>query len=374
MSENKEETLLYNIALSLIPNLGPYAFKNIISYCGSAQHFLTMPAGKAAKIPGIGLKLLEGRKKKDQYLKKAEEIINDTHINDLQIHTYMEKSYPSRLKSFVDAPVLLFSKGQMDLNPPKTIGIVGTRNASEYGKNITRKIVEDLAPYKPTIISGLAYGIDIESHRAALINELPTIGVLGASLDNIYPAPHKVTAQSMMANGGLLTEYKMGTNIHAKNFPARNRIIAALSDALIVVEAAKKGGALITAEISHSYNREVFAVPGNLQNTYSEGCNNLIRNMKAGIYMGAKDIEEALSWTKEKEGSIHGKANKKINLSQFSPSEKTILQTLSDAQSLEIDRLSWQTQIPVSQLASLLLNLEFQGLVKSLPGKKYSII
>ncbi len=372
MSKNKEENLLYNIALSLIPKLGPYAFKNIISYCGSAQQFLSMPPGKAAKIPGVGLKLLEGRKNKDEHLLKAEGIIKDAQNNNLHIHTYLDKSYPSRLKSFVDAPVLLFSKGNLELNPKRTIGIVGTRNASDYGKNITRKIVEDLSPYQPSIISGLAYGIDIESHRAALKNNLPTIAVLGASLDNIYPAPHAGIARSMLENGGLITEYKLGTKINPNNFPARNRIIAALSDALIVVEAAKKGGALITAEIAYSYNREVFAVPGNLQNTYSEGCNNLIRTMKAGIYMGAPDIEEALSWTKK--NSEKEIPAKKLDLSQFSPSEKNILQTLSDAQTLEIDRLSWQTQIPVSQLASLLLNLEFQGLVKSMPGKKYALI
>ncbi|UCS93048.1 DNA-processing protein DprA [Echinicola marina] len=367
-----ENQLQYSIALSLIPQLGPNIFKTVISYCGSPKNFFNMPPGKAAKIPGIGPKLIELRKQKQEFLRKAEKIMDDCHKHQIHIHTYLEPSYPTRLKSYLNSPVLLFSKGNINLNPDKSIGIVGTRNASDYGKMSTRKIVESLSPFQPTIISGLAYGIDITAHRAALDFGLPTISILGNSLESIYPASHKSTAANMMENGGLVSEYKVGTPLNANNFPARNRIIAALSDALIVVEAAKRGGALITAEIAYSYNREVFAVPGNLQNTYSEGCNNLIRSMKASIYTGPKDIQEALSWDNEnnKENPVK---KIKIDLSQFPVEEQTILKLLSDNQELEIDHLSWQSQIPVSQLASLLLNLEFQGLIKSFPGKKYGL-
>ncbi|MBD8490973.1 DNA-protecting protein DprA [Echinicola sp. CAU 1574] len=370
MSKTNDEQLLYAIALSLIPNLGPFIYKNIISYCGSALQFFNMPNGKASKIPGIGPKLLSVRKEKDQFLKEAEKILEDCLKNDLKILTYQDTTYPKRLKSFIDAPVLLFSKGNVNLNSTRTIGIVGTRNASEYGKTTTRKIVEGIAPFSPTIISGLAYGIDITAHRAALEFDLPTIAILGNSLEKIYPAAHKSTASSMYPNGGLVSEYKVGTALNPNNFPARNRIIAGLSDALVVVEAAKKGGALITAEIAFSYNKEVFAVPGNLQNTYSEGCNNLIRYMKASIYTGPKDIQESLSWETGNGAESTVKKNK-IDLSQFTKNEQTVLKLLSDNQELEIDRLSWQSQIPIPQLASLLLNLEFQGLIKSLPGKKY---
>ncbi|WP_215223542.1 DNA-processing protein DprA [Echinicola shivajiensis] len=374
MQKTTDETkLLYSIALSLIPQLGPNIYKTIISYCGTAENFFNLTRGKAAKIPGIGPKLLEIRKQKLQFLQKAEKVLEDCLKHQINIHTYLDPNYPSRLKSYLDSPVLLFTKGNINLNPERTIGIVGTRNASDYGKLTTRKIVESLSTFQPTVISGLAYGIDITAHRAALDFGLPTISVLGNSLESIYPASHKSTALNMMENGGLVSEYKVGTTLNANNFPARNRIIAALSDALIVVEAAKRGGALITAEIAYSYNREVFAVPGNLQNTYSEGCNNLIRSMKASIYTGPKDIQEALSWDKENKNPSYQKNKPKLELEQFSPTEQIIIKLLLEEKTLEIDQLSWQSQIPVSQLASLLLNLEFQGLVKSFPGKKYGL-
>lgn len=371
MSAPVNDALADHIALSLIPQIGPGIFKNIISYCGSPKNFFTMPKGKAEKIPGIGPKLLSIRNDYNQYLRLAHQVINDCLKNDVGIHTYLDASYPVRLKSFADSPVILFTKGDITLNPERSIGIVGTRNASDYGKSITRKIVEDLAAYQPTIISGLAYGIDIEAHRAALQFDLPTIGVLGTSLDKIYPAAHKSTAQSMMNRGGLLSEYKIGSELNKANFPQRNRIIAALSDAVIIVEAAIKGGALITAEIAYSYNKEVFAVPGNLQSKYSEGCNNLIRTMKAGIYMGSREIEEALSWTPPGAAPI-AKAPA-LDLNSFEPDEQLILKSLIENKELEIDQLSWMTRLPLSQLASKLLHLEFQGLIKPLPGKKYRV-
>ena len=372
MSIPANDVLAHNIALSLIPQIGPGIFKNIISYCGSSRNFFTMPRGRAEKIPGIGPKLLSIKNDYSQYLLQADKIIQDCIKNDVQIHSYLDPSYPIRLKSFADSPVILFSKGNINLNPERSIGIVGTRNASEYGKSITRKIVEDLAAYEPTVVSGLAYGIDIEAHRAALQSDLPTIGVMGTSLDKIYPATHKSTAQSMMDKGGLLSEYKIGSELNKANFPQRNRVIAALSDAVIIVEAAIKGGALITAEIAYSYNKEVFAVPGNLQSKYSEGCNNLIRTMKAGIYMGPKEIEEALSWNKAGAPALAKPAP--IDLENFEPDEKLILQSLIENKELEIDQLSWLTHIPLSLLASKLLHLEFQGLIKTLPGKKYRMV
>ena len=331
-----------------------------------------MPRGKAEKIPGIGPKLLVLRSQINEYLRRAEEIINDCIKRGVQIHTYLDQNYPSRLKPFADSPVYLFSKGNINMNPGRSIGIVGTRNATGYGKNITRKIVEDLAPYGPTIISGLAYGIDIEAHKTALQFGLPTIGILGTPMDKIYPSNHTSTALSMMENGGLVTEYKIGSELNKSNFPQRNRIIAALSDALVIVEAAFKGGALITAEIAYSYNKEVFAVPGNLQSKYSEGCNNLIRTMKAGIYMGPKEIEEALSWDKLGENS--SSKPHPLDLEQFGTEEQVILRILLDHKEVEIDRLSWLSNIPLSSLASILLNLEFQGVLKSIPGKKYRLV
>lgn len=372
METTNHDSLLYTVALSLIPKIGPGIHKNIISYSGSAKQFFALPKGKIQKIPGVGAKLSEVLHAKDSYLKEASIILEEAQRNRVKVISFMDKEFPKRLKSFSDSPILLFTRGDVDLNPERTIGIVGTRNATAYGKAVTAKIVEDLADYKPTIISGLAYGIDIEAHRAALQANLPTLGILGTPINKVYPAHHIQIAQSMMKSGGLVSEYRIGSALNASNFPQRNRIIAGLSDAVIVVEAAKKGGALITAEIAYSYNKEVFAVPGNLQSSYSEGCNNLIRTMKAGIYMGPKEIEEALSW--EKEGSETSKKAVVMDWDQFDELEKSILQMLVQERELEIDQLSWKTNIPISILASKLLHLEFQGFLKALPGKKFQLV
>jgi len=365
------ETLHHELALSLIPQIGPAVYRNIIAYTGSAYNFLELPNGKAAKIPRISQKLLSLRKEKNSFLKKAEELLEICFKKNIQVITISDPQFPQRLKSIEDMPMVIFSKGLSDLNPKRTLGIVGTRNASEYGRTITRKIIEDVAPYNPTIISGLAYGIDIEAHKTALQYDLPTLAVLGSSPDQIYPSIHKNTALAMLEKGGLISEFLPGSEMHPSNFPKRNRIIAGLSDALIVVEAAKKGGALITAEIAYSYNKEVFAVPGNLQSTFSEGCNNLIRTMKASIFTGLKDLEEALSWSKENNGT---EVKSKVEtLEGLDGMEKKIYEILEDSKELEIDQLAFRMEIPLSILASKLLNMEFQGIIRAIPGKKYKI-
>ncbi|WP_114751337.1 DNA-processing protein DprA [Pleomorphovibrio marinus] len=373
MTKPFQDDLLYNVALSLIPKIGPGIFKNIISYSGSAKQFFEMSKGKAGKIPGIGPKLLSYHAAKQVYLKQAASLLEEAIKLGTQVVSFWDDAFPQRLKGLPDAPVILFTKGNVNLNPHRSIGIVGTRNATAYGRAVTSKIVEDLIPYQPTVVSGLAYGVDIEAHRAALNFGLPTLAVLGTPIDKIYPSLHKPIANQMLNDGGLVSEYRSDAPLNPSNFPQRNRIIAGMSDALIVVEAAKKGGALITAEIAYSYNREVFAVPGNLQSIYSEGCNNLIRSMKASIYMGPKELEESLSW--------HGKGNSqeatspaKFDLDSLEHSERGIVQVLLDHGAMEIDRLSWETSLPISALAARLLNLEFQGIIKSLPGKKYTML
>ncbi|WP_194973163.1 DNA-processing protein DprA [Aquiflexum lacus] len=365
------ETLHHELALSLIPQIGPAVYRNIIAYTGSAYNFLELPNGKASKIPRVNQKLLSLRKEKNAFLKKAEEILEMCAKKNIQVVTISDPQFPQRLKSIEDMPMVLFSKGFSDMNPKRTLGIVGTRNASEYGRNITRKIIEDVAPYNPTIISGLAYGIDIEAHKTALQFDLPTLAILGSSPDQIYPSIHKNTALAMLERGGLISEFMPGSEMHPTNFPKRNRIIAGLSDALIVVEAAKKGGALITAEIAYSYNKEVFAVPGNLQSTYSEGCNNLIRTMKASIFTGLKDLEEALSWSKEN-NSVEAKS-KIESIQDLDETEKKIYEILDESKELEIDQLAFRMELPLSVLASKLLNMEFQGIIRAMPGKKYKI-
>jgi DNA processing protein len=342
-----------------------------LAYSGSPKDFFKLPKGKAAKIPRVGEKLLELQKQESTLLGKADVVLATCEKKGYQIHFSTSSEFPDRLKSIEDSPVILFSQGQGNLNFERSIGIVGTRSATSYGKAITKKIIEDLLPYQPVIISGLAYGIDIEAHRAALQAGLPTIAIMGSPLDQIYPASHKKTAEQLQETGLLMSEYGPGSRMVTGNFPARNRIIAGLSDALIVVEAAEKGGALITAEIAYSYDKDVFAVPGNLQSTYSEGCNQLIKKMKASIYTGPGDIAEALFWSKPGEEKIKKPA---LDLSGRDIEERSILQHLQEKGESEIDLMSYATEIPLGILSSKLLSLEFEGIVKSLPGKKFKLM
>lgn len=365
------ENLRYHLALSQAPKVGPSVFKAILAYSGSAKAFFNLSKGKASKIPRVGEKLLEIQKQAESHLKNADELIALCDKKGYRILTSTDPGFPSRLKSLEDGPVILFTQGKGDLNFERSVGIVGTRSATPYGKSITRKIVEDLLPYQPVIASGLAYGIDIEAHRAALQVGLPTIAVMGSPLSQIYPAAHKKTAEQLQENGILMSEYAPGSTMVPGNFPARNRIIAGLSDALIVVEAAEKGGALITAEIAFSYNKEVFAVPGNLQSPFSEGCNQMIKKMKASIYTGPGDIAEALFWTKPGEEKPKKPT---LDLSNRDEEEILILKLLQEKGESEIDQISYQTEIPLGMLSSKLLSLEFEGIVKSLPGKKFKLM
>ena len=365
------EAFRYLLALGLAPKVGPSLFKAIVAYSGSAEAFFNLNKAKASKIPRVGEKILEIQSQRDSLLKQADLLIEFCEKDNIQIHYYSKPSFPERLKVLNDGPVILFSKGNGNMAMERSIGIVGTRSATTYGKTITRKIIEDLVPYQPTIISGLAYGIDIEAHRAALQCGLPTLAIMGSPITTIYPAAHKNTALQLQESGLLVSEYSPYGKMMPGNFPARNRIIAGLSDALIVVEAAEKGGALITAEIAYSYDKEVFAVPGNLQSTFSEGCNQLIKKMKASIYTGPSDIAEALFWTKPGEEKIK-KPN--LDLSGRDEEEKSILIHLQEKGESEIDLISYATDIPLGILSSKLLSLEFEGIVKSLPGKKFKLI
>jgi DNA processing protein len=373
MSNPNNEELIFELALNLVPKIGPSLYRNILAYTGSAKDFFDLSSGKISKIPRFNKKLVEIKKDKDIFLKEASDIISKCEKKGIRILTFSDQRFPIRLKIMDDCPMVLYTKGNVNLNPDRSVAIVGTRNATEYGRNITKKIIEDVVPYHATVISGLAYGIDIEAHKTALNNNIPTLGILGSSVDQIYPAIHKNTADQMMeSGGGLVSEYPPGTVMHPSNFPRRNRIISGLADAVIVVEAAQKGGALITAEIAFSYNKEVFAVPGNLLSTYSEGCNNLIRTMKATIYTGPKDLEEALSWSKENLNATNTK-NRILDLSKFNEEEKAVINILIEKKELEIDQIGILLNVSISSLASTLLNLEFEGLIKSLPGKKYKL-
>jgi DNA processing protein len=247
---------------------------------------------------------------------------------------------------------------------------VGTRQATSYGKECVEQLVQDLIPHGALIISGLAYGIDIHAHKQALKHALPTIGIMGSGMDVIYPAAHHDIARKMLDNGGLVTENLFGTKPDAYNFPQRNRIIAGLCDAMVVIEAAEKGGALITAEIANSYNKDVFAFPGSVGETYSSGCNNLIKSNKAHLLTSIKDLEYIMNW----DAHVTKKVTPPLSLQEFDEPEQHVLKILRDKNApVLIDELSWKSNLPVSQLAAVLLGLEFKGVVKSLPGKQFDL-
>jgi DNA processing protein len=367
--------LLYEVAIGLIPGIGSSHTRQLISYCGSAENVFRETKGKLKKIPGIG-EVLASTIINQKIILDAEREIKLAEKFNTNILFYTHKDYPSRLRHIHDAPTLLYYKGAVDLNTKKVIGIVGTRKATEYGKDLVNKFLGDLMKYDLLVVSGLAYGIDIAAHKTALSNGQPTIGVMASSIDIIYPSVHKETALKMIDKGGLITEYPFGTKPDAPHFPSRNRIIAAMCDAIIVVEAAASGGALITAEIANGYDREVFAVPGSIGNKYSEGCNKLIRNHKAHILTDVKDIDYTMNCDiNEKTDKKYAEKNNLFieDLALFNPEEKEIINVMKGAESILIDDLSWKSQIPVSKVASILLNLEFQGIVKALPGKKFKL-
>lgn len=363
---------LHQVALSLIPKIGPSLSRQLINYFSTPQQVFNATKGKLSKIPGVGPKLSALIPNQKELLVKAEKIIEDSIKKGISIHYYKEAHYPKRLMNISDAPILLYSIGKVDLNPPRTIGIVGTRRATKYGLQMTEDIVAQIKPQEATIISGLAYGIDVKAHDSALKQQLPTIGAMACGLDKIYPSGNRNTALKMLENGGLISEYPIGTEADPRLFPARNRVIAGMSDALIVVEAAKKGGALISANIADSYDIPVFAVPGEIGNTYSEGCNLLIRNMKAAIFTSFQDVVEALNWDVQE--STQAK-NPELKYKDLQGDEKTIVEVLlKNGQQMHIDKLSWQSQLNMSTLASLLLQMEFAGYIKPLPGKEFRLV
>ena len=365
---------IYQIGLTMVPGVGDVAAKILLSYRGSAKDVFSCPSGKLKKIPGIGEVTVSAIKSFKDF-QNAEKIIEDCEKHNTDILVYTDEKYPKRLKQCADAPIVLYYKGDADLNQQKVLAIVGTRQATSYGKDFLNDFIEQLKPYNPLIVSGLAYGIDIIAHQESLRNGLPTLAVLGSGMDVIYPSSHKPVVQKMLeSNGGVLTEQPLHTAPDAKNFPARNRIIAGMSDAVVVVEAAEKGGALITAELANSYDREVFALPGNIGNLYSKGCNKLIRNHKAQILTSAKDLEYALNWENDKSNTINNSSSKNFDFDALNSEESKIVETiLNNENQILLDELSWKSQIPIGQMASSLLNLELKGIVKALPGKKYKV-
>jgi DNA processing protein len=360
---------IYQVAINLLPGIGNMLARQLISYCGSADKVFLHSKKKLMQIPGIGNKIANSIQNHVTF-QAAEEIISKCNRQNIQILHFTDDDYPQRLQQLYDAPDILFYKGNAKLNHSKIISIVGTRRVTSYGRAVTERIIQDLRKHNVTIVSGLAYGVDHIAHQEALNVGLPTIGVIAGGMNNIYPALHINTVKKMYLQGGIITEHEPDIIPEAHFFPERNRIIAGLSDAVIVIEAAKKGGALITAEFANNYNSEVFAVPGQIGQNYSKGCNNLIKSYKANIFTAVEDLEYILNW----EPAQQEESNNVLNSADLSIPEKKIINVLQkNINGIIIDDLSWKSQIPINQIATHLLNLEFRGFVKALPGKKFRI-
>ena len=363
-------SLHHKIALTFIKNIGPTLAKSLLAYFGSAEDIFKASSAKLIKVPGIGEKTIS-QLDFDEALKKAEKELIYVEKQGIEVIFYTDSKYPKRLKNCGDSPILLYAKGTMDLNPPHIISIVGTRNATDYGRQLCKQLIEELQQYNVLIVSGLALGIDVAAHKECVRLGMPTVGVLGHGLDRLYPSQNRVTADRMLENGGLLSEYPSGTIPDRENFPQRNRIVAGIADATVVVEAGIKGGALITAEIANSYNRDVFAFPGRLGDDFSEGCNFLIRNHKAGLLTCVADLAFSLGWEK----TDHAKPVEQFTLPlDLSTDERLIFDILQEHKTpLAIDDLTIKANMPMSLLAMNLLNMEMQGYISSLPGKTYKV-
>lgn len=369
MEQNDDEQLIYRMALHLLPGIGPVTARNLVSYCGGVKEIFQMKKSALEKIPSIGPERAKEIAKYRSFNKIYDEI-NYIKKNNIETLFYLDKTYPGRLRNCEDAPILLFYKGNADLNSSKIISIVGTRHITSYGKDMTDKLIKELSEFQPLIVSGLAYGVDIQAHKSALKYGLQTVGVVAHGLDKMYPADNAATAEKMIGSGGLLTEYIHGTKPERDNFPARNRIVAGLTDAVIVIESAKRGGALITAEIANSYNRDVFALPGRVSDLYSNGCHSLIRQNKASIFESAADIIDAMNWNQQSTKKVERQMRM---FEEYLPEEQLIIKTLDQNNKLTIDEIAINTCMQVSKVSSILLKLEFNGVLSPYPGKVFKL-
>ncbi len=360
---------IHDVAITQVKGVGDKTIKLFLSYFETTKAVFEASDKDLLKVPGVGKSVANSiRVFKDFEI--AEKIIKQAQKKQVELISIASSSYPYRLKNIEDSPALLYYKGTADLNANRIVNIVGTRNATNYGNDFMDYLIPELKKYEVTVISGLAYGVDIYAHKLCLKHDIPTIGIMANGIDRIYPSAHAGVAQSMLEKGGLLTENTFGTKPDAPKFPARNRIIAGLSDLTIVIEASVKGGAMITAHLANDYNRDVFALPGDIKREFSRGCNNLIKQHKANLMNTADDIAYIMRWEK---GEGTEKFETKIDYTNLSTEEKTIVQCLSNYEELTLDKLAMQTQFPINKLASMLLVLEFQDVIKPLTGNSYML-
>ena len=365
---------LYTLALTKIHGLGPTGAQHLLQAADCAADLFIRPQTALKGLPNVSEKVIKALKKGKEALQWAEAELKFAEANHIRCLTLDDVDYPSRLRECPDAPIVLFYRGSSDLNNLRIIAMVGTRNATEYGKEICRNFLQELSEEMPDVlvISGLAYGIDIHSHRAALQNRLPTVGVLAHGLDRIYPAVHRSTAAEMVEHGGLLTEFPSATNPDKQNFVKRNRIVAGMSDATIVVESAIKGGALITAELANSYHRDCFAFPGRINDAFSAGCNKLIQNNQAALVQNASDFIKAMGWhtAPQRPATIQRQLFPDLN-----GEEQQVCNLLQkETGGMQINALVVELNIPINRLTGILFELEMKGMIRALAGGVYKLV
>lgn len=360
--------LHYQIALTLVPQIGAITAKTLVSYCGSAEAVFRASKRELLKIPGIGPGIIDSIGASDA-LQRAEQELAFLEQFGVEALFYTDERFPARLRQNADCPALLYFKGSAVelLGARRMVAVVGTRQPTEYGKAVCEELVEGLRAFEVVVVSGLAYGIDITAHRKATTLGIPNIAVLGHGLGQVYPSQHRSVALKLMENGGLLSEYAHRIGPDREHFPMRNRIIAGLCDALLVVETASSGGSMISAELAAQYERDIFAVPGRLRDPKSAGCNLLIKTNRAKLIESAAELAAALGWDEA--------GNRRTTQTQLfpdlSPAETALVELIRQRPQIPIDELTLSTRRSPGELASLLLGLEFKGVVRTLPGKRY---
>ncbi|WP_196895377.1 DNA-processing protein DprA [Aureivirga marina] len=363
-----KENLRYVLALQNVKGIGDTYAKKLIKHCGSAEAIFKEKESNLCLINGITPNLIKNLKKSQNFTKADSELAY-IEKNDIQTIYFEEEAYPKNLNQCIDSPILLFKDGNFEVNNRKTLSIVGTRNMTSNGKYFCQELIEVIAEYNPIIISGFAYGVDICAHIAAMENNLETIAVLAHGFGHIYPKVHKKYIEKMNQNGGFLTDFWFEKMPQREFFLSRNRIIAGISDAVLVIESAQKGGSLATAEIANSYQKDVYAVPGRVTDKFSVGCNNLIKNHKASMITSAEDLIKAMKWDiKETQKPIQ-----KMLFVDLNEEEQKIFDFLTDNGMQLLDIIAIQCDLPIHKVASLLLNLELKGVIRPLPGKMFEV-
>ena len=366
MNENE---LFYLLALQKVEGVGDIVAKKLLSHCGNAESVFKTKSSQLSSIDGIGSVLLSKLKNKTIF-ERAEAELKFIKNNEINIAFFQDDNYPSRLKHCIDGPLLLFSSGNIDFSSRKIISVVGTRQITSSGTEFCKKLISDLAPLNPIIVSGFAYGVDIVAHQAAIENNLQTIGVVAHGLDQIYPSVHKKYVAKMEKNGGFMTEFWSGTSPEKENFVKRNRIVAGMSEATIVIESADKGGSLITANLANDYNRDVFAVPGRTSDKFSQGCNNLIKTQKANLLTSAADIVYILNWDLEEKSKP---VQKQLFVTLENDEQKIYDYLLKSGKEI-LDIIALECDFPIYKISGILLNMELKGVIRPLPGKLFEAI